>query len=312
MRRWVRNLLYAALTAFVTGVAAFLLGGFHELSAIRQHPALVYWGLNFVRNSVVGIAAEGVKEPPGFTIGTTPLGVALYDRHCTKCHGAPGVAPDTFALGMMPVPPNLAGVARDSPSNEIYWFIRNGLKMSGMPAWHLRLSEAEMWDITATVKAIPNLSPRDWQALLQNKIEPTPADPQLPTGYQPDETRGKLALQLYGCRSCHMIPGLIGRPDVHVGPPLNEAGSRRYVAGVLAHDKGALARWIAHPQTVDPLSAMPDLGVPEIIAHDMAAYLYSIATHPRIGCAERPIDESEFLEQPASVPDCVVPPSDAP
>jgi hypothetical protein len=34
-----------------------------------------------------------------------------------------------------------------------------------------------------------------------------------------------------------------------------------------------LIAWIMHPQSMDPGNGMPDVGVPEVVARDMSAYL---------------------------------------
>ena len=290
MRRVATALAGLAVAGLVLGAAVVFLGEFHRLSAIRQHPYWVYWGLDLWRDLVVSVDARGIEEPDGFTPEASPAGVALYARHCAQCHGAPGVAPASFALGMMPAPPNLSGAAKERPAREVYWFIRNGLKMSGMPAWELRLTEEEMWQVTATVAALPPIAPREWSALAAS-APGTPTTRQA-EAQDPDPARGRRALRLYGCRTCHLIPGLVGRFGVRVGPPLGEVGSRAYIAGVLANDPAAMTRWIMNPQHVDPLSAMPDLAVPEDVARDVAAYLYEIAPAPRSDCAPVPPDGS--------------------
>jgi cytochrome c1 len=50
---------------------------------------------------------------------------------------------------------------------------------------------------------------------------------------------------------------------------------RLYIAGLLINTPENMVAWIRHPQAVKPLTAMPDLGVPENDARDMTAYLYS-------------------------------------
>jgi cytochrome c len=92
-------------------------------------------------------------------------------------------------------------------------------------------------------------------------------------GGNPD--RGVQALQEYGCVSCHTIPG-VPRGDSLVGPPLNHWAERRYIAGRMANTPENLIMWIRVPQSVDPGNAMPDMGVTEQDARDMAAYLYTL------------------------------------
>lgn len=87
-----------------------------------------------------------------------------------------------------------------------------------------------------------------------------------------DAARGKVALAQYGCRACHMIPGVTGS-DVYVGRPLEDLAKRRFIAGTLPNDQANLVRWIRDPQAVDPGTAMPKLRVSERDALDMSAYL---------------------------------------
>lgn len=92
-------------------------------------------------------------------------------------------------------------------------------------------------------------------------------------GGQPE--RGKSAIQRYGCVACHTIPGLPGH-GANVGPPLAQMAARAYVAGVLPHTPDNLVRWLRNPPAVDPRTVMPNLGVSEAEATDIAAYLYSL------------------------------------
>jgi cytochrome c2 len=87
--------------------------------------------------------------------------------------------------------------------------------------------------------------------------------------------RGEDALGAYGCVHCHTIPGVHGA-DATVGPPLDDWADRAYVAGTLPNTPRNLVQWITAPQSVVPGNAMPDLGVPERTARDIAAYLYGL------------------------------------
>ncbi len=86
---------------------------------------------------------------------------------------------------------------------------------------------------------------------------------------------GRQALVNFGCGSCHTIPGVRGA-DAMVGPPLNAWSRRSFIAGRLPNTPENLVHWIVTPQTVEPGTAMPDLGVSEREARDMAAYLYKL------------------------------------
>ncbi|MFL6230184.1 MAG: c-type cytochrome [Pyrinomonadaceae bacterium] len=90
-----------------------------------------------------------------------------------------------------------------------------------------------------------------------------------------DPTRGRAAISRYGCSACHTIPGIKGA-DALVAPSLEHVASRSYVAGVLPNTPPNVVRWIQNPPGVDQLTAMPNLGVTDSDARDIASYLYTL------------------------------------
>jgi cytochrome c1 len=87
--------------------------------------------------------------------------------------------------------------------------------------------------------------------------------------------RGKQQMVAYGCGSCHVIPG-VDQAHGLVGPPLDHFARRPYIAGEVPNNLRFLMQWISVPQSIEPGTAMPNLGVTAGQARDMAAYLYSL------------------------------------
>ncbi len=87
-----------------------------------------------------------------------------------------------------------------------------------------------------------------------------------------DAEAGAIWIGRSGCGSCHQIPGIMHASGL-VGPPLIHFSRRTIIAGYLPNTKENLTRWIQHPQQVAPGNAMPDAGLTEQQAHDIAAYL---------------------------------------
>jgi cytochrome c1 len=90
-----------------------------------------------------------------------------------------------------------------------------------------------------------------------------------------DAKRGAADIERIGCGTCHMIPG-IQQAEGLVGPPLEHWSRRTYIAGEVPNTPGMLVRWIETPQAIEPGTAMPNLGVTEQTARDIAAYLYTL------------------------------------
>jgi cytochrome c len=88
-----------------------------------------------------------------------------------------------------------------------------------------------------------------------------------------DAVAGKAAITKYGCGSCHVIPG-VARARGLVGPPLTDFAWRTYIAGRIYNTVPNLEAWIRLPDSVEPGTVMPTLGVSQEDARDIAAYLY--------------------------------------
>lgn len=106
--------------------------------------------------------------------------------------------------------------------------------------------------------------------LLATGCAPEPQRLQV-AGGEPD--RGRAAIERYGCIACHTIAGLHG-PGANVGPPLVSMAERGYIAGVLPNTPQNMVRWLRNPPSVDPRTAMPNLGLSAAEAADITAYLY--------------------------------------
>ena len=117
---------------------------------------------------------------------------------------------------------------------------------------------------------------RAWLAALARGIAlPAAAGPAgwiVPGG---DVQRGRALTQSMGCANCHTIPG-VPHADGNVGPPLTRFADRTYIAGMLRNEPANLQHWLRHPQQVVPGNAMPDMGIDEQQARDLAAFLYTL------------------------------------
>jgi mono/diheme cytochrome c family protein len=278
----VRTLLILAAMVVMgcVGGAIFVYSGLYNPAATVQHTAPVYRLLEVAMRQAVKRQARHIAVPRLHEPVLITRGLQLYREHCVQCHGAPGVAPDAFALGMLPLPANLALTAREwKDAAQLYWVIKYGIKMSGMPAWEFRMADRDLWAVVAFVTTLPGLSPRDYRAATESLKSSTETitDPAATAISHAggDAVRGRVALQQYACSTCHVIPGIVGAVSP-VGPSLAGIANRKYLAGMLPHTPESMVRWLRSPQAVAPGSAMPDLGVSERDARDIASYLETL------------------------------------
>lgn len=86
---------------------------------------------------------------------TLTEGAKLYDHDCAVCHGIPGQPPSAVAQGMYPRPPQFFRPnARkiDDPPSEVYWKVKNGIRLTGMPAFERALNNGQFRDLTGFIE----------------------------------------------------------------------------------------------------------------------------------------------------------------
>jgi len=92
-------------------------------------------------------------------------GRAYAARGCVNCHGAPGASWQKFSEGLRPDPPDLSEVGQQREPGQLFWVIKNGIKMTGMPAWSDH-SDAELWATVAFVRKLPAMSEQEYARLV--------------------------------------------------------------------------------------------------------------------------------------------------
>jgi mono/diheme cytochrome c family protein len=88
-------------------------------------------------------------------------GADVYKQNCAVCHGLPGEAPSAIAKGMFPKPPELfhgTGVT-DDPAWETYWKAKNGIRLTGMPAFKGSLDDTQIWQASVLLANADKISP---------------------------------------------------------------------------------------------------------------------------------------------------------
>ena len=263
----------AGLALAAAGVVVY--SGVYDVGATSQHLQPVHSLLETTMRNSVRWRARNIATPALDDDQRLVRGAALFRDQCVQCHGAPGVAQSGIGQSMQPVPGPLVDAVQRWRPREIYWITRHGIKMSGMPAWQFRLSDEALWDVVAFVNALPTLSAAAYAQATREAGAAKPSEEPAAPLRAGDVERGKLALSQYACQACHTIPGITSSSP-NVGPPLQGLASRSLIAGKLANTPDNLVLWVRDPKAVKPLTAMPDMGVSERDARDMAAYLATL------------------------------------
>ena len=160
------SLIGALAIIIAVAAAVFFFGGFYNVAATQPDLGIVAWALEHVRDASINRHAVdqppmSMEEPATIQAGAR----AFASRGCTSCHGGPGVMWAKFSEGLRPDPPDLKDVAKELSSAQIFWVVRNGINMTGMPGFNLvEATDQEIWTIAAFVKKLPDVSEDDYKA----------------------------------------------------------------------------------------------------------------------------------------------------
>jgi thiosulfate dehydrogenase len=157
----------ALLLGFVLGVAVVFVGAYLYFSLGYAPVATAAPPMPFEEKmAAMALHARIAKEAPS----SAPVpadeanllaGAQLYREHCAVCHGLNGRPETATAKGMFPKPPQFFqghGVT-DDPVGETYWKAKNGIRLTGMPAYGLSTSEQQLWQVSLLLAHADKLPP---------------------------------------------------------------------------------------------------------------------------------------------------------
>lgn len=169
------GVLGVLVLVLLLGAAAYAYLGFYNVAASEPHTEYVRWSLDrALRNSVRRHAEEEVGKAPSLADTQLIRAGAEHYLACIVCHGGPGKPPAEFSEAMRPQPPDLAKAATRWNDAELFWIVKHGIRMTGMPGFGRIYTEDEVWAIVALVRQLPDMSEAEFAELTSASQEPEP------------------------------------------------------------------------------------------------------------------------------------------
>jgi mono/diheme cytochrome c family protein len=218
---------------FAVAVSAFLMGGF---SADAKPTRAEEQFANLAKEVVIPLEAQTRRNPlAADDDGAQQQGMELYQQSCSVCHGSDGRSDIAFGRAMYPPAMDLTSPhVRKWNDAELFWIIENGVRFTGMPAWHALLDESSKWKVVLAIRRLQQAGPK----------APPASGVALTAAERIHE--GGLLFRQENCGGCHRLHGDGGR----VGPDLSNEGDRgRSNAWMIGH--------FQNPAAFVPGSLMP-------------------------------------------------------
>jgi mono/diheme cytochrome c family protein len=158
------TILFCLILA-VFGALGFIYSGIYDVAALHPDNPVVAWALHRISGQSVAARLGGIEVPPGLDRPEViQAGGKLYSVNCVVCHGGPGLQPTDIAQGLNPAPARLFRAERQPRMDEMFWVIKNGVKMTAMPGFGKTHSDDDIWALAAFLRTAPGMSPQDFTA----------------------------------------------------------------------------------------------------------------------------------------------------
>lgn len=154
MRR--RRLLWPLLVAMVIVLGLWFALTQASLSALDEPGRAETYLARRAKRFLVGRSArEGVRPAPPNDAASLAAGRMLFGARCASCHGYDGRTPTDIGRAMYPRVLDLGSSEVQAWSDaELFWIIKNGIRLSGMPGFGKIHSDVETWHLVHYLRTL--------------------------------------------------------------------------------------------------------------------------------------------------------------
>ena len=160
------------LLVFLSGFMIFIYSGTYDISQLKPHNTITKWIIETTKHQSINKRLKGIQVPPMDDSTMLIKGFAHYNEMCVTCHGGPGIDPGDLVKGLYPKPPKFYKSDDLPDTAEAFWIIKNGIKMTSMPAYGPTHSDEKIWAITDfLLNKLSKMSSDDYQQWIKKYSE---------------------------------------------------------------------------------------------------------------------------------------------
>ncbi len=136
----------------------------YGFSARDEPTAIEAFVARRLRHLAVPRAARKMRNPIPLAPAILADARAHFADHCAVCHGNDGKGQTQIGRNLYPKAPDMASSATQLLSDgELFYIIKNGVRLTGMPAWGEDNSEhdRESWKLVHFIRHLPEITPEE-------------------------------------------------------------------------------------------------------------------------------------------------------
>jgi mono/diheme cytochrome c family protein len=153
MKRWILFVVLAlavAAAVVIVGLTQIRLDALQEPGHIET--VLASQAKHFL---VHRSSRGGIPPAPANLQESVQQGDKFYATDCSMCHGPDGHTPTDTGRWMYPRASDLTSPAVQGYSDsELFWIVKNGIRLSGMPAFGKVESDEHIWNLVHYLRTL--------------------------------------------------------------------------------------------------------------------------------------------------------------
>ena len=168
MKRLLRILAWLAFLAIVVVAGVMLVLQGRGVSARPEPSGIEKRAALFMRGWLTPSTYKGLPNPVSDTEENFIAAREHFADHCSTCHANDGSGNTEMGRSLYPKTPDMRLPRTQNLSDgEIFYFIENGVRLTGMPGWSTGTPEGERssWQLVNFIRRLPKLTPADVAAM---------------------------------------------------------------------------------------------------------------------------------------------------
>jgi mono/diheme cytochrome c family protein len=161
MNKGVKFVALGSGVVFVAILVVCVLMVSRGLSTRDEPTAMEVWSAGLMRTMAMPAVARKTPNPVEPSAEVLRRARAHFADHCALCHGNDGRGQTTIGRNLYPkVPDMTADTTQSLTDGEIFYVIKNGVRLTGMPAWgdDSAASDRQSWELVHLIRHLPRVT----------------------------------------------------------------------------------------------------------------------------------------------------------
>jgi mono/diheme cytochrome c family protein len=201
-------------------VAGAMLGALLQGCSANKQPSQDETNLaNAAKDVTIPLEAGKKTNPLPDTPEVVNQGQGVFLSSCAQCHGAQGRGDTNVGRNMAPPAMDLTSSHVQHWSDaELFWIVQNGVRLTGMPAWHSTISDDDTWKLARFIHNLPRLDAASASASASSPAQAVISSQdkytlKIPNGLALSEFRGYEGWQVIAVSHNHnTLAAIVGNP----------------------------------------------------------------------------------------------------